>query len=395
MSHRELEGRAILVAEDEYLVAQDLVTELERHGARVVGPVASLSDAAQLVASTQLHGAILDIRLRDEMAFPVADQLAERGIPFVFATAFSRQTVPRQHHVRSFYQKPYAPAEVVRGLFGLDARDGAIQLRPSQAAASRLELWRLRVEAAARRLRDLGHEGHPCAEMQRLVSRMAEEPGNLALTVHHAFTRNAILGAVSPDTFRLLQADLEPVRLARSARLPPGESIHFVEEGVLSAFVDRPGGIDIGPIGREGAAGLELLAREDSVRFRYVVQRPGDALRIQVDALRNAMRRRGDLAERLMEHCVTRSTELAAMAQANVRRSVEQRLASYLLAHLARSDTRQIRVTHDMLAASLGVRRASITDAMHRLEGIGAIRNVRGEVILKNIDTLEASSGTA
>lgn len=388
MPYRELEGQAILVAEDEYLVARDLVSELQRHGALVVGPATSLSDAERLVNSTPLYGAILDIRLRDEMAFPVADQLAERGVPFVFATGYPRHAVPRPHHARSFYQKPYVPADVVRGLCRRDAMNGALGL-PRSLTPARMDLWKLRFAAIESRLRDMAKEGRATVEMRGLVARTVGEPGNLALTVHHAFARNAILGALSMDTFHRLQPDLEPVRLARSAQLPHGDSVYFVEDGILSAFVDVPGGVDVGPIGREGLAGLELLGRPDGAKFRYVVQHPGDALRIAVPALRNAMARRGDLAECLLEYAATRAAEVAETAQAHVRLTVEQRLARHLLAYRARSGTREIRVTHDMLAAILGVRRASVTDAMHRLEGAGALRNVRGEIILKDVNALE------
>jgi hypothetical protein len=218
---------------------------------------------------------------------------------------------------------------------------------------------------------------------------MVGEPGNLALTVHHAFTRNAILGALSMDTFHRLQPDLEPVRLARSAQLPQGDSLYFLEDDILSAFVDVPGGVDVGPIGREGLAGLELLGRPGGAKFRYVVQHPGDALRIAAPTLRNAMARRDNLAECLLEYAATRAAEVAETAQAHVRLTVEQRLARHLLAYRAKSGMREIRVTHDMLAAILGVRRASVTDAMHRLEGAGALRNVRGEIILKDVNALE------
>ena len=90
-----LTGRSILVAEDEYFLATDLNRELRRAGATVGGPVASVERAMALIESApRIDGAILDINLGGEMAFPVADALRARGVPFVFATGYDQATIP-------------------------------------------------------------------------------------------------------------------------------------------------------------------------------------------------------------------------------------------------------------------------------------------------------------
>lgn len=83
-----LAKRRILLVEDEYLIAVDLVRSFEATGAEVVGPVASVDDALDLLDDTEhLDGAVLDINLQGEMAYAVADALTARGVPFLFASA--------------------------------------------------------------------------------------------------------------------------------------------------------------------------------------------------------------------------------------------------------------------------------------------------------------------
>jgi DNA-binding response OmpR family regulator len=73
--------RFYLVVEDEYLTASNLMITLEDAGAEVAGPVSSVPAALEVIAEHQskLDGAILDINLRGEMAYPVAAQWRSCG----------------------------------------------------------------------------------------------------------------------------------------------------------------------------------------------------------------------------------------------------------------------------------------------------------------------------
>lgn len=95
MADHKLKGCQILIAEDEYLLADDLRDELSQLGADVLGPVPSVDEAATLIrAQTKIDAAVLDINLRGKMVFPIADLLKERGIPFLFATGYDEWAVP-------------------------------------------------------------------------------------------------------------------------------------------------------------------------------------------------------------------------------------------------------------------------------------------------------------
>lgn len=101
MAERSLTNCKILVVEDEYMLASELALELEDAGAVVVGPVGSREDAIELILSGEkVDGAIVDVNLRGEPAYPVADLLIERAVPFVFTTGYDASTLPtRFQHV--------------------------------------------------------------------------------------------------------------------------------------------------------------------------------------------------------------------------------------------------------------------------------------------------------
>ena len=116
-----LRGRRLLVVEDEYLIAASLARELEGRGAAVVGPAGSVRDALALVEAEgdRLDGAVLDINLRDERVYPVADALAARGVPFVFLTGYQRDSIDRRYANVPLLQKPIEPESLERVLISL------------------------------------------------------------------------------------------------------------------------------------------------------------------------------------------------------------------------------------------------------------------------------------
>lgn len=103
-----LAGRRVLVVEDECFLADDIARALAGLGAETVGPVPTREQAlAHLEGGGRIDVCVLDLDLRGEMAFPVADALLARGVPFVFSTGYDQAVVPvgyagvpRWEHVR-------------------------------------------------------------------------------------------------------------------------------------------------------------------------------------------------------------------------------------------------------------------------------------------------------
>ena len=111
----QLAGKRILIVEDQAMIAESLAFEITAKGAEVIGPVETV-DALEAIANTDLDGVILDLKLRGEMAFPVADVLAERNIPFVFLTGYGAHDVPARHANVPRVEKPVTPRVVCRTL---------------------------------------------------------------------------------------------------------------------------------------------------------------------------------------------------------------------------------------------------------------------------------------
>ncbi len=114
-----LNGRRVLVVEDEYFIADDMRRVFEENGAQVIGPVGSIDDALAIIDETpRIDGAVLDINLREVMVFPVADALRARGVPFVFATGYEENAVPKRLRDAIHCEKPIEPVRLAKALFG-------------------------------------------------------------------------------------------------------------------------------------------------------------------------------------------------------------------------------------------------------------------------------------
>jgi DNA-binding response OmpR family regulator len=109
----DLTGRQILIVEDEYYLAEDIAHALEAAGADVIGPVGTLDEAEAAVARGGFECAILDINLRGDMAFPIADRLEAAGIPFVIASGYNEGALPERFGATPRVEKPFDPAQLI------------------------------------------------------------------------------------------------------------------------------------------------------------------------------------------------------------------------------------------------------------------------------------------
>lgn len=116
-SPASLAGRSVLLVEDDYFIVKDLRRQFQREGATVLGPASNVPDALELVRSSpQIDAAVLDVNLQGEMVFPVADALARRGVPFVFATGYDQAALPERYAAVRRLEKPFEPPAVLREL---------------------------------------------------------------------------------------------------------------------------------------------------------------------------------------------------------------------------------------------------------------------------------------
>jgi CheY-like chemotaxis protein len=67
---------------------------LSQAGAEVVGPAGTLDEAVQRVDEGAFDCAIVDMNLRGQLAYLVAEQLKSAKVPFIAATGYNQATLP-------------------------------------------------------------------------------------------------------------------------------------------------------------------------------------------------------------------------------------------------------------------------------------------------------------
>jgi DNA-binding response OmpR family regulator len=112
----QLANCRILIVEDEYYLADDLARTLRDRGAEVLGPVGTISEADAIVSNGGIDCAILDVNLRGEMIFGLADRLQAEGIPFLVASGYSSGALPERFNGVPKIEKPFSAADLIAAL---------------------------------------------------------------------------------------------------------------------------------------------------------------------------------------------------------------------------------------------------------------------------------------
>ena len=111
-----LDGKSILLVEDEAVIAFAVEDMLNDLGCTVVGPAYRLEEALEFALSAEIDAAILDVNLNDERSYQVAERLKDRGIPFLFATGYAEGGVEWDGQEVELLAKPYRKDQVVNAL---------------------------------------------------------------------------------------------------------------------------------------------------------------------------------------------------------------------------------------------------------------------------------------
>lgn len=114
-----IEGKRILVVEDEFIVAAMLCDTLEDNGALPLGPVGRVSEGLAMIDSEEIDAAVLDWNLAGESGVALAHALRDRDIPFVIATGYG--SVEEPFSDRPILGKPYVSAHLIEKLTDLFA----------------------------------------------------------------------------------------------------------------------------------------------------------------------------------------------------------------------------------------------------------------------------------
>lgn len=140
---------------------------------------------------------------------------------------------------------------------------------------------------------------------------------------------------------------------------------------------------------------LAAILDRDTMPFECMIQVAGHGKRIKAGALVDVLATRPAVNRLLLRFVQSLLTQTAYTALSNAVHKVDVRLARWILMCHDRVNDSEIALTHDFMAMMHGVRRSSVTDALHILEGEQLIYSERGLVIIRDRLLLERFAGDA
>jgi len=213
-------------------------------------------------------------------------------------------------------------------------------------------------------------------------------------------TRNLLLLSLGDADYALLAPHFERVPFAVGDLITRAgdriDSICFPEEGIAGVLDALEGDhrFAVGLIGAEGFVGWPALLGDDRSPYDVVMRAEhGDALRIPIDRFNDAIAQSATLRTTLLRFVQVFMTQMGRTIVSSLAHSIERRMARWILLYHDRVREDDICMTHEQFRLMLGVRRSSITEALHRLEEEHAIRAVRGRVIVRDRATLMRMAG--
>ncbi|MDP9563393.1 UNVERIFIED_ORG: CRP-like cAMP-binding protein [Rhizobium nepotum] len=209
------------------------------------------------------------------------------------------------------------------------------------------------------------------------------------------FVYNQLLKALTSKGFSRLASQMESIDLPAGHQLvragEPISHLCFIETGIASTVVHNDGGKSIETllVGREGITGWPVLLGASVTPDETVMRVGGRGLMISAVNIRREMGNDVRLRELLLGYINICLLQVGQLVLANGQYSLRERLARWLLMCHDRLSTDDLPITHEFLSIVLAVRRPSITNELHVLEGIHAIRASRGNVRIINRRVLQ------
>ena len=176
------------------------------------------------------------------------------------------------------------------------------------------------------------------------------------------------------------------------------DHVYFPESAIFSLEEDvsKASGVEVAVIGREGMLGWPALLGCRATTHGAVTQiRSGTAIRIPIASLREASAKSASLWASLLQFIHTVIVQMARSIASHLQDTLDLRLARWLLMRHDRLPGDVLLVRHDQIAESLNVRRASVTDVLHLLEGDRFIRCNRGKILIRDRPGLEGFAGSS
>lgn len=211
----------------------------------------------------------------------------------------------------------------------------------------------------------------------------------------HATTQNHLLGAFPAQEYARVAGDLEwmpmPLGLVLCESGARMEYVYFPTTSIVSLlYVLKDGAsAEIGVVGNEGVVGISLFMGGETTPSRAVVRCAGHGYRMKAHLLLQEFNRGGPVLRLLLRYTQSLITQMTQTAVCNRHHSVEQQLCRALLLSLDRMAGHSLKMTQELIASMLGVRREGVTAAAGDLQRAGLISYRRGHIDVLDRDGLE------
>jgi len=210
--------------------------------------------------------------------------------------------------------------------------------------------------------------------------------------------QNYLLAALSAQTFSRLEPHLERVSLPLGKSLyESGDTlrhVYFPADAIVSLLyvMENGASAEISVVGNEGLVGIAVFMGGESTPSRAIVQSAGHGYRLPGEQLKEEFNRHGELMMLLLRYTQALITQMAQTAVCNRHHAIDQQLCRWLLLSLDRLPGDQLRMTQELIANMLGVRREGVTDAAGKLQRLGVIEYNRGHIRVLDRARLEQLS---
>ncbi len=161
------------------------------------------------------------------------------------------------------------------------------------------------------------------------------------------------------------------------------DHVHFVETGIISLRTQATGSVvEVATVGYHGVVGASVALGAETATHQAIVLADGSALRIRRDDLIYVMGESPHIRERLLQYIQSLMIHISQTTLCGARHELERRLACWLSFASDALKSRVLPITHDRLSTILGLRRASLTESLIRLEEEGLIAKDRGVIAI-------------
>ncbi|MCA7891417.1 Crp/Fnr family transcriptional regulator [Burkholderia cepacia] len=158
--------------------------------------------------------------------------------------------------------------------------------------------------------------------------------------------------------------------------------VYFPTTSIVSLLYVMEDGssAEIAIVGNDGLIGIALFMGGETTPSRAIVQSAGHAYRLDARILKDEFRRGGSMQRLLLRYTQALITQMAQTAVCNRHHSIDQQLCRWLLLSLDRLPSSELKMTQELIANMLGVRRSGVTEAALKLQDAGLIRYNYGHI---------------